>query len=353
MPYSLNKKLCELTPYDPIEGEYKIRLDANESYLNLNDEISSKISTELSKLSLNRYPDPFAKNAIKAFSNFYEINENYVTAGNGSDELISIITSCFLESGDKLVTLTPDFSMYAFYGSLYELETLTFPKENDLTVDVDKLILFCNENQPKMLIFSNPCNPTSLGIEKNGILKLLNNISCLVVLDEAYMDFWSESVLDEIDNFDNLIILKTCSKAIGLAGIRFGFAVAGTTITNALKSVKSPYNTDAVSQKIVEIAFKEKDLIKKRTSEIISNKNFLLIALNDLSKKFSKLAKVYDSNTNFVFIKTDFAEEIFQQLLNKSIAIRKFNGFIRITAGSIFENYEVIEALESILKGLN
>lgn len=352
MPYSLNRKLSELTPYDPIEGEFEIRLDANESCFNLNEVISEKLSEAISDINLNRYPDPYAKKAVKAFSDFYGINEEIVTAGNGSDELISVITSCFLESGDKVITLTPDFSMYAFYGSLYELETLTFQKENDLSVNVDKLISFCEKEKPNMLIFSNPCNPTSLGIEKKDILKLLKKVSCLVVLDEAYMDFWSESVLNEIGNFDNLIILKTCSKAIGLAGIRFGFAVAGKTITSALRAAKSPYNTDSVSQKIVEISFSEKQVLESNTKQLIENNQLLLKKIIELNNTYNKFETVYDSKTNFVFIKTEFAEAIFEKLLEKSIAVRKFNGFLRITSGSKSENEKVIDALKSIMTEL-
>lgn len=353
MSYTLTQKLRELTPYDPIEGEYAIRLDANESYFNINELLSDKISKAISSIELNRYPDPCATKTIKAFAEFYGLEENLVTAGNGSDELISIISSCFLEKGDKVVCLTPDFSMYAFYGSLYELETIKLQKEYDLSINVDKLINLCNEQKPKMLIFSNPCNPTSLGIMRDDVLKILDNLNCLVVLDEAYMDFWTESILDKINDYDNLIILKTCSKGIGLAGIRFGFAVAGEKITNALKAAKSPYNTDAVSQKIVEIVFGEKDILTSKISEIIENRESLLISLISLKDKYNKIEEVYDSKTNFVFIKTNFYEEIFKGLLDKSIAVRKFNCFLRINTGTEFENQKLLEALEDILKKLN
>ena len=134
-----------------------------------------------------------------------------------------------------------------------------------------------------------------------------------------YMDFWTESILDKINDYDNLIILKTCSKGIGLAGIRFGFAVAGEKITNALKAAKSPYNTDAVSQKIVEIVFGEKDILTSKISEIIENRESLLISLISLKDKYNKIEEVYDSKTNFVFIKTNFYEEIFKGLLDKSV----------------------------------
>lgn len=352
MPYKLNKKLSSLKPYDPIEGEYKIRLDANESFFNLNQVFSEKISREISKIDLNRYPDPYATDAVKAFADFYGIDSKYVTAGNGSDELISIITSCFLETGDKILTLSPDFSMYAFYGALYELQVETMQKEDDLSINVDKVIDFCKENKIKALIFSNPCNPTSLGIKREEVLRLVSNVSALVILDEAYMDFWTESILDKAGEFDNLIILKTCSKAIGLASIRMGFAVAGETISKALKAAKSPYNTDSVSQAICKCVLDEKDFLKNQFSEIIKNRDELYLSILNLSSKYQIIEKVYETKTNFVFLKTSKSAEIFSQLLENSISIRKIGEHLRITAGSKEENAEFLKVFEQILKNL-
>ncbi|MGN0675332.1 MAG: histidinol-phosphate transaminase [Oscillospiraceae bacterium] len=347
--YELNSKLKKLEPYDPIEGNYKIRLDANESYFNINEKLSGKISEEISKLSLNRYPDPMAGEAIKAFADYYNVPEKYVTAGNGSDELISIITSCFLETNDKILTLSPDFSMYAFYSSMYELKVEAMPKEASLQISIPKVIEYCNNNDIKAVIFSNPCNPTSLGVTKQDIIKLVKNVFCLVIVDEAYMDFWDQSVLDEIENYDNLIILKTCSKAMGLAGIRLGFAIAGDTITTALRSVKSPYNTDSISQTICKTVLSEKGLLKSLCSDIVESRKSLQSDIAALSKKYTRLEKVYDSVTNFVFIKTAYAKEIYEKLLEKSIAIRYMGNYIRITAGNEEENAAVIKALDEIL----
>ncbi len=352
MPYKLNKKLSSLKPYDPIEGEYKIRLDANESYFNLNKIFCEKISKEISKIDLNRYPDPYATAAVKAFADFYEIDGKYVTAGNGSDELISIITSCFLESGDKILTLSPDFSMYAFYGSLYELQVEFMQKEDDLSINIDKVIDFCQSNEIKALIFSNPCNPTSLGVKREDILKLISNVQALVILDEAYMDFWTESILDKIGEFDNLIILKTCSKAIGLASIRMGFAVAGETISKALKAAKSPYNTDAVSQAICKCVLGEKDFLKNQFAEIIKNRDKLYLDILNLSSKYPVIEKVYETKTNFVFLKTSKSGEIFSKLLENSISIRKIGEYLRITTGSCDENAEFLKVFEQILKNI-
>lgn len=349
MSYKLNKKLKELTPYEPISGDYKVRLDANESCYNLNDELSEIISDKMRNIDYNRYPDPYANKTVKAFASFYGIDESLVTAGNGSDELISIISSCFLEKDDIVVVLSPDFTMYAFYSSLYELNVKVFNKNEDLTVDIDALIEFCNINNAKALFFSNPCNPTSLGISKDEVKRLIKNLNCLVILDEAYMDFWTESLLPDIRKYDNCIILKTCSKAVGLAAIRLGFAVAGKKITTALKAAKSPYNTDTISQMIGEVVFEQKDYLNARIEEITSNNKWLYKEVLELQAKFPILEKVFETRTNFIFIKTSFEDRIFDGLLKNSIAIRKFKGFLRITLGSDDENKELIFTLRKIL----
>lgn len=353
--YELNKKISNLEPYKAIDGDYKIRLDANESCFNLDETMLQEVSKVVSKVAFNRYPDWSAKEPIKAFANLYSLNENLITAGNGSDELISIIESCFLETNDTIVTLSNDFSMYAFYSSLYEVNVEVFQKEKDLTINVDKLIQFCLDKNAKALIFSNPCNPTSLGLDKVEVRKILKSLpNCLVILDEAYMDFWkNQSMLEEIQNYDNCIILKTCSKALGLASIRMGFAIASEKITNALKSVKSPYNTDSVSQAIVTTVLSDKFYVDIHTNQIIEN---LIEFKNDILKLQEKypnvLEEVYPSVTNFVFIKTPYDEIIFNKMFEHSIAIRRFKGYLRISTGTKYENAEVLNVLEEIISKL-
>ncbi len=351
MQYQLNRKLADLIPYAPIAGSYAIRLDANESYAQLPEDIRKSLADAILQLPLNRYPDPLAQDVSKAFAAFYGLEPGMVTAGNGSDELISVITSCFLESGDTIVTLDQDFSMYAFYGSLYELQVEICPKREDLSIDVDALIAFCKEKKAKALIFSNPCNPTSLGLPRTEIRRLLEALDCLVILDEAYMDFWNESMLPELSGYDNCIILKTCSKAIGLAGIRLGFAVAGRTITRALQAAKSPYNTDSIAQTIGNVVLREQSYLHDRMRELAESAQWLYARLCQLQEvKPAAFTAIYHPCTNFVYVKTDLYEELYRGLLTRSIAIRKFKGYLRITAGSMEENAALLQALQALLR---
>ena len=347
MSYKLNKKLVNLVPYDPITGHYDIRLDANESCFNLSDSLKEKISRSISQIDFNRYPDCLAKAPTKAFAELYGIPEEFISAGNGSDELISIIEGCFFEAGDTIVNVSHDFSMYEFYAQLYEVNVRTYQKEADLTINADKLIAFCKENKAKGLIFSNPCNPTSIGLDRASVRKIIEALDgVLVILDEAYMDFWDQSLLADVDKYDNLLILKTCSKAIGLAAVRFGFAVANKTITNAIRAAKSPYNNDTVAQTIVSDILSEKQYLADCRDIIIKNTKQLYSDIVSINERYNCFEKVYETCTNFILIKTEEFEKIYKYMLDNSIAIRKFSGFIRVTAGSAEENARFIEVLE-------
>ena len=318
MGYKLNKKLADLVPYEPISGTYKIRLDANESCFNLSEQLKEKICRRISSLNFNRYPDCIASEPINAFASLYGVSPDLVTAGNGSDELISVITSCFFESGDTIVTVSHDFSMYGFYAQLYELNVETFQKEEDLTINADKLIAFCREKNAKGLIFSNPCNPTSLGLDRDSVRKIIDSLEgCLVILDEAYMDFWDQSLLGEIEKHDNLIILKTCSKAIGLAAVRFGFAAAGKAVTTAMRAAKSPYNSDSVAQAIVSEILSEKQYLAECRNVLIENTAKLYGNLLEINEKYGCFEKIYKPCTNFVYIKTKNYQKIFEYRFSK------------------------------------
>lgn len=350
MKYQLNPKIANLEPYTPLVGEYKVRLDANESFYDADPTWMKAFQTELNKLDFQRYPDPYCQSLCKAFGGYYGVNPNYVTVGNGSDELISIIVNSFALRGETVYCIMPDFSMYAFYGYLAECNVVEAQKGPDLRIDIDKVIEEVNVTGAAMVLFSNPCNPTSLGLKREDVRKLITSVEALVVLDEAYMDFWDQSLLSEGAQYDNLIILKTCSKALGLAGVRVGFAVANETITNALRAVKSPYNVNTISQTAAELLFRDPATLQKRTQDLIDGRKSLQEALGQLSMKYPVLEQVFPSSTNFVFIRCAKANEIYQKLLERSIAIRQFNGYLRICTGSPEENELFLTALKEILE---
>lgn len=335
MSYTLNDKIKNLVPYEPISGSFNIRLDANECTLNYNDEFKQLVFDAVNSIEFNRYPDPTCINIRKSFADFYGIDYKNVTVGNGSDELLFIIESAFLEKDDSLLVATPDFSMYEFYSSIAEVNCVKYVKNTELNIDVDKLINIVNSNNIGLVLFSNPCNPTGQGVCKKDIVKLLNSVNALVVLDEAYMDFWSdeESLIKDVNNYYNLIVLRTASKAMGSAALRLGFAVSNITITNALTAVKSPYNVNTLSQTIGASVYKNKKFLKNQINTIVENTNLLYNKLVDIGNNTENFV-VYPTKTNFVFVKTSFGKDLWNFLKDNSVAIRFMGDYIRITAGT-------------------
>lgn len=349
MPYTLNEKLKDLQPYAPISGTYPIRLDANESFLELPLDLLEEAQYAMADIPFNRYPDPYAAALCKSFGAYYGVDPALVTAGNGSDEWLSIIATSFLMRGNTLMTVEPDFSMYRFYGSLAEAKCAVYQKGEDLSIDVDELIAAVNDSGAKVLVFSNPCNPTSLGLDRDAVRKLITSVSALVVLDEAYMDFWDQSLLGEVAQYDNLIILRTCSKAFGLAAIRLGFAVANPTLTRTLRAVKSPYNVNTVTQRIGTLVMNHQTLLHEALDEIILSKKALESSMKELEEKYSAEMHVFESCTNFVLVRMLRAKEVFEGLLAKGIAVRFMGDTLRITAGSEDENAQLLKNFESLL----
>lgn len=351
MSYQLNQKIADLHPYDPISGTYRIRLDANESYLPLPESVKQQLLQELENLAFNRYPDPNCTELCKAFASYYSICPDLVTAGNGSDELISLLMTAFLMKGEKVITVHPDFSMYEFYASISEAQCVALPKKEDLTIDVDQLISSCITEGARMIVFSNPCNPTSLGLCAEEVRRLVHCVgNTLVVLDEAYMDFWDQSLLQEVEQYDNLIILRTSSKARGGAAIRLGFAVANSTITRALRAVKSPYNVNSFTQAAGIALFRHQTELSEAKDSILRSRDALFQMFMEIADRYPDELQIYPTCTNFLFIKASHAKKIFDFLLDSGIAIRYMGEYLRVTAGSEAENREVARLVQEFLE---
>ena len=349
--YELNEKIRDLRPYDPSKNEYSIKLDSNESFLRVPEYVLGEAMRKLESLQYNRYPDPTADALCAAYANYYGLSTENVAAGNGSDELINIICGGFLMSGEKYAVFAFDFSMYNFYAHLAGAEAVVIPQNSDYTVDVDKVISVCQNEKVRMLIFSNPCNPTSIGINREEVRRIITSLpDTLVVLDEAYMDFWDQSLLAEVNDYDNLIILKTLSKAFGLAGLRCGFAVANKRLTDIIKAIKSPFNVNSLTQAFGAVVLKHKAESKCAFRQIIQATAELQEAFDKLSEKYPGAMTVLKSNTNFITIKMNNAADAFLYLKEQGIIIRYFGAFIRITAGNRSENAQLIKFIENFLE---
>ena len=348
MTYELNDKVKTLVPYDAVTGDYKVRLDANESFIDPGELFRGPLLDAISKIKFNRYPDPMATELCEKFAGHYGVDPSCVVAGNGSDELITVIMGAFLRPADKVLTFSPEFSMYKFYGEIYEKTNAIAGKRDDLSLTAADVLESLKENKPAAVILSNPCSPTSLVMKREEVLQIVEGTDALVIIDEAYMDFCDQSIMKDVQKYDNLILLKTCSKAWGMAAMRLGFAVSSKKITQALHCVRSPYNVNALTQAAGCVIFSNPDYIKKAVEEIKAARDYLYQGLMMLEGT-NGVRRVVKPDTNFVFLELEDAGTVFEELKKRSVIVRRLGDHLRITAGTKEENDALLQALSEIL----
>lgn len=346
-------KLESIKNYESNKERYNVRLDANESFLPIDEKLLNKFKEKISEIDIHRYPDSDSETLRKLYAEYCGVTESNVIVGNGSDELIQVIINGALVKGEKVLTLKPDFSMYKFYTSLVEGDIIELELNNDMEITADKIIEKAAEGNAKIIIFSNPNNPTGSVLSCEEIIKILNSCNSLVVVDEAYYEFYGQTMVDYINQFDNLVVLRTSSKAMGLAAARLGFLIAKETLISKIVKAKPPYNVNALTQTLGEIVLGERRLIAENVKNIIVEREYLFDQLKKLESKINneKRFRIFPSKANFIFIKSNTGEEIYRKLLEMSINIRIFKDkSLRITAGSREENNTLISALNNIME---
>jgi histidinol-phosphate aminotransferase len=343
--FRLHKKIASLTPYEPLTGDFRVRLDANESFLPMPCVSEETIQNAVRGADLRRYPDPNASELCAAANAYYNVKPNCITAFNGTDEALFLLGTSFLGAGETFLCCTPDFSMYAFYAHLGGAKVVKIPHKRDFRMDVEAVVTALQKEKPTVFAFSNPCNPTSLVLERGNVRRILAaNPETLVVLDEAYMEFSDQSLLCEIDRYENLVILRTASKAVGLAGLRLGFAIANPKITAAFHAAKSPYNVGLLPQRIGTAILSDGAALRAGTKKIRESTDCLAAGLREIAAAAPRL-RVVGADANFVFVTLEDAAAAFAYLKAQGIAVRCFNASLRITAGSADENEMLLAAL--------
>ena len=245
----------------------------------------------------------------------------------------------------------PDFSMYQIYTALRGAKCTVMESNDDFSIDTDAVIAEVKRVKPNILIFSNPTNPTGYIMKTEEVKKLLDNCDCIVVVDEAYLDFAeSESAVDLIDAYENLIVLKTCSKALGMANIRLGFVLAGAKIIYEVEKVRVPYNLNGISAAIAQVVFAHKDVIESNIRTIIAYRDDMIGRLKEIGG-----FEIVPTVTNFFLMKFEDGNHVNNELMKRSIRVRNFTsgrleGYLRVCVGTKEENDIFINAIKEIME---
>lgn len=325
-----------------------IILDANEMPFDLSKSLKQEVLKELSFVQWNRYPDIYCDRLRIALGEYVQADYEMIAVGNGSDEIISLALRALVEAGESVMTVEPTFSMYSFYAKLSGIKVLNFNLEDNFELDIVRLKKAMKTEKPKMLILCNPNNPTGSCIDIEDIKEIISDYDGYLMLDEAYYEFYGESGIGLLENYKNIIILRTLSKAFGLAGLRVGYAVASKKIIKSIFAVKSPYNVNSLTQTAALKVLESIEEVKKRIEFIKTERERMYNQLNNVIG-----LRVYPSKANFLLMKSTDSDQILEKLKNKNIRIRYFENsnlknFIRVSIGSRDENDRFLEALGGI-----
>lgn len=347
------KSIKDIEPYVVKNEQFNIKLDANESPYKLSEATLEMVINKIKEIPLNRYPDGSGVELRKCFEKYSGVKSNNMIIGNGSDELIQIVYSAFIDNGDKVLLLDPDFSMYSIYAKAAGAIPTYFKLEDDFTLCTRDFIKFINEEKPKLLVLSNPNNPTGGALSSGEVIKIIKDCNCPIIIDEAYYEFFGSTVIDQINNYENLIVLRTCSKAIGVAGMRLGFLIANEFIIGQINKVKPPFNVNTISQEIGKIVLKCNINIENNVEKIKKTREYVFNELN----KFQNI-RVYAANSNFVLLESKYSQEIYLQLKSKGIIVRDFDGgrlnnCLRVSIGTKYEMQEFLKCFREIYNSMN
>ena len=338
----VRENVLKLIPYSSARDEFTgfknpmIFLDANENPF---------------ENGVNRYPDPQQRTVKAVLAAQKGVLESQILLGNGSDEVLDLIYRVFCEpKKDNIITLPPTYGMYKVLAGINDVENREVLLSADFELDTNA-ILKQIDFRTKLIFICSPNNPTGNIFKRGSIEILLKSFNGMVVIDEAYIDFSSEpSWINLLEEFPNLIVTQTLSKAYGMAGIRLGICYASQQVIEIINKVKPPYNVNELTQsKALERLDKIED-INNEIASILESKASLLQELVHVDW----VEKTYDSEANFLLLKVDDAKLRYQQLIEKGIVIRDRStqplceNTLRITIGTQKENAKLIDVLKNI-----
>lgn len=337
------ENIKNLKPYSSARDEYKgkegVFLDANEN------SFGSPLDT-----NYNRYPDPLQLEVKEKLGKIKGLPIQNIFLGNGSDEAIDILFRAFCNPGiDNVIICPPTYGMYEVSANINDVNIIKVPlTAEEFQLDTENILKAINSNA-KLIFICCPNNPTGNGVKWNSIKTILENFNGIVIIDEAYINFASyRSLIPELLNYPNLVILQTLSKAWGLAGLRIGMAFASEEIIDIFNKIKPPYNINSASQKLVLEALDNMEKINTWIKTIVGEREIL----NTELAKLPYVLKVYPSESNFLLVKTKDAATIYNFLVQKEIIIRDRSkielceGCLRITIGTKEQNELLLNTLK-------
>ncbi|MDD2553223.1 MAG: histidinol-phosphate transaminase [Desulfotomaculaceae bacterium] len=345
----VREDLKGMVPYDAPYYPDVIKLDANENPYDFPPSVLAQIFREVESGDLCRYPDAAAVALRKRLSDYISVRPENIMVGNGSDELILNLMLTF-GAGAQFAVATPTFSMYGVHGRIASGTLLEVPRLEDYRINVDGLINAASKPEVKVVVICSPNSPTGNATPAGEIEKVLRQANAIVVVDEAYNEFGGESCVPLLGSYANLVILRTFSKAFGMAGLRVGYLLAHTRVISELLKVKQPYNLNVFSQAAACAVMRNLPLFEERFKNILQERDKLYEELSEISG-----VQAFPTQANFIMFRTALpADKIYNELLGQGVLIRNVDGpllpgCLRVSLGTAEENKIFLDKLKKII----
>ncbi len=344
----IKPEVLRLKGYHLDKRQYRLKLDQNENPFGFPEALKEKFWQRVRQLDWGRYPDFQMEGLTERIAAYVQLPVENVLVGNGSNSLIQALLLVALSPGDRLIVPEPTFTLYGLTGKMLGAEVVTCRLHpEDFSLPLPEILQAAHAANARLLALCTPNNPTGNSFPIQQLQTLLDAFPGLVVIDEAYFEFSRQDAKPLLREHENLVILRTFSKAMSLAGMRIGYLMAAPEICAEVKKARLPYSVSLFSEMAVTVALEEIDLLSAAVREILHQRDNLWPALQE----FSSL-RVYPSDANFFLIRAKDGAALFQHLLQDGILVRDVSNYpalensLRISVGRREENQRLLESLK-------
>jgi histidinol-phosphate aminotransferase len=336
------------------DQEKIVKLNLNENFAMPNQKIQELLLDACRSIDVRAYPPPRGSLATKAISGFLGFSESKVSVANGADEIMDLLMKVFVRKGSKVIVVEPSFPMYTFFAQLYGGSAVPVLLRPDFSLDVDA-VLEKADKSTRLLFVCSPNNPTGNQFREADVKRLLQEFKGVVVVDEAYVDFAQGSVISWVRDYDNLAVLRSFSKAFGLAGLRLGYLVSNKSIVEYVQRVVGPFNVNSVTQQAIALALEKWSYFKQQIESVVNEREWLMKNLRQTDG-----VKPYPSDANFILFKVTkdslTSATVTERIENRNVLVKDrghlplLENCIRVTVGNRSMNKAFLSALKASLE---
>lgn len=341
-------EILALKAYHVAEAEGMVKLDAMENPYPLPPVMRRELAEVLSRVELNRYPEPSGRKLRELLARKMKVPQGMeLLLGNGSDDLIQIVTLALARPGAVMMYPAPTFVMYGMNATFSGMKPVAVPLREDFSFDADAFIARMKAERPALVFLAYPNNPTGTLYPEEEIVEVIKACEGLVVIDEAYHAFARKSFLPRLADFPNLVVVRTVSK-LGLAGIRLGYLAGKPEWIRELNKVRQAYNVNVLTQAAALFVLERLDVLEEQAALIRKEREHLGKALTGLDG-----VTVFPSEANFILLRVPDADRVFEGLKRQAVLVRNLHpgldNCLRVTVGTPDENRILLTALREVL----